>query len=314
MTRKLRTRLLALATALTLLAAGLAASVGSAGTSVRGASPTFGLALSTLNNPFFVTLRNGAQQATKAAGASLVVADGRDDAQTQADEVQNFITRKVSVIILNPVDSAAIVRSVKAANKAGIPVITVDRSSDGGKVVTHIASDNVLGGKLAGKLLFRLIGKQGDVGQLEGIAGTSAARDRGKGFKLALQETKGVRLAASQTASFNRDQGFTVAQNIIQANPNLKGIFAQNDEMALGAVKAAKQAGKKLVIVGFDAVADALAAIKAGSMAGTVAQQPALMGQLAVRSAAKIAAGKSVPAKQPVPVKLVTKANVAAFK
>lgn len=305
--RKLRFTALTVVAALTLAAAALAAGVSQAAPAGGASGETFGLALSTLNNPFFVTLRSGAQQAAKAAGAKLIVADGRDDAQAQADQIQNFITRKVDVIIVNPVDSAAVATSVKAANRAGIPVVTVDRAADGGKVASHIASDNVLGGKLAGQLLFKLIGGKGKVAQLEGIAGTSAARDRGKGFKIALKTAPGVKLAASQIADFNRDKGFTVAQNILQANPDLKGLFAQNDEMALGAVKAAAQAKRKIVIVGFDAIPDAIKAIKAGTMAGTVAQQPALIGKAGVETAVKIAAGKKVSASQPVPIKLVKK-------
>lgn len=305
--RKLRFTALTVVAALTLAAAALAAGVSQAAPAGGASGETFGLALSTLNNPFFVTLRSGAQQAAKAAGAKLIVADGRDDAQAQADQIQNFITRKVDVIIVNPVDSAAVATSVKAASRAGIPVVTVDRAADGGKVASHIASDNVLGGKLAGQLLFKLIGGKGKVAQLEGIAGTSAARDRGKGFKIALKTAPGVKLAASQIADFNRDKGFTVAQNILQANPDLKGLFAQNDEMALGAVKAAAQAKRKIVIVGFDAIPDAIKAIKAGTMAGTVAQQPALIGKAGVETAVKIAAGKKVSTSQPVPIKLVKK-------
>jgi len=275
---------------------------------------TIGLAISTLQNPFFVTLRDGAQEAADAAGAELAVADAQDDAQTQASDIDDFITRQVDVIIVNPVDSAAVVTSVEAANDAGIPVVTVDRASEGGEIAAHIASDNVQGGQMACEFLIEEIGGSGNVAQLEGIAGTSAAQDRGEGCQQALDDA-GIELVATQTANFDREEGLSVAQNIFQANPDLDGLFAQNDEMALGAVEAAREAGilEDLVIVGFDAVDDALAAIEAGDMEGTIAQQPAEMGRLSVEAAAAIAAGEEVEENQPVEVLLVTQENVGEF-
>lgn len=274
---------------------------------------TVGLSLSTLQNPFFVSLRDGAQEAADEGGAELLVADAQDDAQTQANDIQDLITQGVDVIVVNPVDSAAIVTSIESANSAGIPVLTVDRGADGGEVVSHIASDNVLGGELAGEYLFEQIGGEGQVAQLEGVAGTSAARDRGQGFQNALDEAEGVELVASQTANFNRDEGLTVAENILQANPEIGGIFAQNDEMALGAVEAARGAGVDLVIVGFDATDDALQAIEAGDMDATVAQQPVEMGRIAVENAIAVAQGEDVEAEVPVEVQLVTSDNVGEF-
>lgn len=275
---------------------------------------TVGLAVSTLQNPFFVTLEEGAQQAADDAGIELLTADAQDDAQTQANDLQNFISQGVDVIVVNPVDSAAVVPSVEAANDAGIPVVTVDRAAEGGEVASHIASDNVRGGELASEHLFEQIGGEGAVAMLEGVPGTSAARDRGEGFNNAL-EASDVDLVANQTANFNREEGFTVTQNILQSNPELVGIFAQNDEMALGAVEAAREAGSlaDLVIVGFDATDDALAAIEAGDMAATVAQQPTMLGATGIETAVALANGEEVDAEQPVEVQLVTADNVAEF-
>lgn len=276
---------------------------------------TVGLALSTLENPFFVTLRDGAQQAADEAGIELLVSDAQDDAQTQANDLQNFISQGVDVIVVNAVDSAAVVPSIEAANEAGIPVVTVDRAAEGGDIASHIASDNVLGGQLAGEYLFEQIGGSGNVAMLEGVPGTSAARDRGEGFTNALDEAADIEMVANQTANFNREEGFTVAQNILQSNPDLGGIFAQNDEMALGAVEAAREAGvlEDLVIVGFDATDDALAAIEAGDMAASVAQQPEVLGARGIETAASIIAGEEVEAEQPVEVQLVTADNVGEF-
>lgn len=275
---------------------------------------TFGLSLSTLNNPFFVTLRDGAQSAADEAGAELLVADAQDDAQTQANDIQDFVTRGVDVILINPVDSAAVTASVEAANSADIPVITVDRSAEGGEVASHIASDNVQGARDAANYLFEQIGGSGPVAMLEGVPGTSAARARGEGFQEAVDQTEGIEVAATQSANFNREEGFTVTQNILQANPELAGLFAQNDTMALGAVEAASQAGSSdLVIVGFDAIDEALQAIQDGDMAGTVAQRPSEIGRIGVETAADIVAGEQVEAEQPVEVELVTPDNVDQF-
>jgi ribose transport system substrate-binding protein len=200
----------------------------------EGGGPRIGLSISTLNNPFFVTLRNGAQQAAKKEGAKLIIADAQDDAATQQDDVQNFVTQQVDAILINPVDSEAVVPAVQAANQANIPVIALDRGASGGKLETLIASDNVEGGRMAAKELIQLVGS-GPVAQLEGIPGTSPTRDRGQGFEEVINAQDAVQLVSSQTANFLRTEGLNVTENILQSNPGIKGIFAQNDEMALGA-------------------------------------------------------------------------------
>lgn len=274
---------------------------------------TIGLSISTLNNPFFVTLRDGAQQAAKKEGVELIVSDAQNDAAQQQDDIQAFITQQVDAILVNPVDSEAVVPAIQAANDAGIPVIALDRGAAGGKIATLIASDNVEGGRMAARELIRLVGS-GPVAQLEGIPGTSAARDRGKGFEEVIEGQSKVRLVASQPANFDRAQGLNVTQNILQANPGIKGIFAQNDEMALGAVRAlGDRAGSEVKIVGFDAIEDALKAIQDGRMNATIAQQPAKMGSLGVQNAIKVIEGERVPKNIPVEVRLVTEENVSEF-
>jgi len=154
----------------------------------------------------------------------------------------------------------------------------------------------------------RLNGK-GNVVMLEGIAGSSAARDRGKGFREGLQKFPGIKIVASQTADFDRSKGLSVMENILQAQKKIDAVFAQNDEMALGAIQAIEAAKreKEMFVVGFDAIADALKAVNAGKMAATIAQQPKVMGQLAVEAAGTLVKGGTVPKFTPVPLKLVTK-------
>ena len=298
---------------LAILASALAAGCQRGGGGDEGGGPRIGLSISTLNNPFFVTLRNGAQDAAEKEGAELVVSDAQNDAATQQDDVQNFVTQQMDAILVNPVDSESIVPAIEAANQADIPVIALDRGASGGEIATLIASDNVEGGRMAGEELIRLVGS-GPVAQLEGIPGASPTRDRGQGFEEAINAQEGIELVASQTANFDRAEGLNVTENILQSNPGIKGIFAQNDEMALGAVRAlGDQAGTEVKIVGFDAIEDALNAIQDGKMNATVAQQPDRIGSLGVENAIKVIDGESVPENIPVKVKLVTKENVSEF-
>lgn len=271
-----------------------------------------GLSVSTQNNPFFVTLKEGAQKKADEIGAELIVADAQNNASNQMSSVENLIVRQVDVLIINPVDSDAVVSAIKAANQANIPVITVDRGASGGEVVTHIASDNVIGGEMAGERIVELLDGSGKVVELQGIPGTSAARARGKGFHNIVDEKENIEVVASQPAGFDRSEGMTVMENILQAHQEIDAVFAHNDSMALGAVKAIEAAGRldEIEIVGFDAIDDALTAIKDGKMDATIAQKPGLMGEMAVENAQKISEGKELEDSIAVPLELITKEDV----
>ncbi|QTA37445.1 ribose ABC transporter substrate-binding protein RbsB [Thermosipho ferrireducens] len=274
---------------------------------VLGAKYKIGLSLSTLNNPFFVTLRDGAIDKAKELGIDLIVVDAQDKPSKQLNDIEDLIQQRVDLIIINPTDSDAIVTAVEEANKANIPVITVDRASNGGKVIVHIASDNVLGGMMAAKFIAEKLNGKGKVVELVGIPGTSAARDRGLGFETELKKYPGLTLVARQTANFNRAEGLVVMENLLEAYPDIDAVFAQNDEMALGAIEAIKAAGKldKIMVVGFDAIPDAIDSVKKGEMAATIAQQPYLMGQKAVEKAFEYLKTQSIYI--PVELKLVIK-------
>lgn len=301
---------------LILLAAMLVSACGGAATTAPVATQapatgevTLGLVLSTLNNPFFVTLRDGAQAAADAAGAKLIVVDAQDDSAKMIAGIEDLISKKVAALLVNPTDSDAVVPAIQKANDAGIPVFTVDRGANGGTVVSHIASDNVAGGRMAAEFLCNAIGGKGNVVELQGIAGSSAARDRGQGFNEYMAAScTGATIVAQQTANFNRDEGLSVFENILQAQPEIAGVFAHNDEMILGAIQAAEAAGRTgIVFVGFDAIDDAVKAVDDGKLAATVAQQPDVMGKLAVETALKQLKGETVAASIPVDLSLVTK-------
>lgn len=268
-------------------------------------SGSVGLAISTLNNPFFVKLSEGAQAAADEAGVKLITVDAGDDAAKQTSDVEDLISKNVSVLIVNPVDSDAIAPAVKDAVAKGLKVISVDRVVNGVDVDCQIASDNVAGAEMATEYLAELVGEGAKVAELQGVPGASATIDRGEGFHNVADEKLDV--VSSQTANFNRAEGMTVMENVLQSASDVKGVFAHNDEMALGALEAV--AGKDIQIVGFDATDDAVAAVKDGKMAATVAQQPDKMGETAVNTAVSLINGESVEKSIPVEVTLITKEN-----
>ncbi|MGJ7918965.1 ribose ABC transporter substrate-binding protein RbsB [Neobacillus sp. LXY-4] len=267
-----------------------------------------GLSISTLNNPFFVSLKEGAEAEAKAAGAEIIVVDAQNDSAKQVSDIEDLIQKDIDVLLVNPTDASAVTAAIESANSADIPVITVDRSAEGGEVVAHIASDNVAGGKMAGDFILEKLGNKGKVVELEGIAGSSAARERGEGFHKSIDAVADIEVVAKQTADFDRAKGLSVMENILQGNKDIQAIFAHNDEMALGAVEALQAAGlKDVLVVGFDATDDAVKAVEAGTMAATVAQKPTLIGEQGVKTAVKVAAGEKVEKFIPIELELVKK-------
>lgn len=263
-----------------------------------------GLSISTLNNPFFVALKDGAEEQATELDATLTVADAQNDAAKQVSDVEDMIQKGMDLILINPTDSEAVGAAVQSANDAGIPVITVDRNAESGDVVAHVASNNVAGGKLAGDYMVELVGEGGKVVELEGIPGASATRDRGQGFNEAIDGKLDV--VAKQSANFDRAQGLTVMENILQDNKDIVAVFAHNDEMALGAVQALNSAGLNDVkVIGFDATDDAVKAVEDGTMAATVAQKPTEIGKLGVEAAVNHLKGETVEENIPVDLELI---------
>ncbi|MFF0887403.1 substrate-binding domain-containing protein [Streptomyces sp. NPDC001046] len=276
--------------------------------------PKMGLSLSTLNNPFFVQIRAGAQAEAEKRGIDLTVTDAQNDASQQANQLQNFTSSGLDAVIVNPVDSDAASNSVQAAGKADIPVVAVDRTVNDAAVDTLVASDNVAGGELAAKTVADKLGGKGKIVILQGQAGTSAARERARGFAEGLEAFPGIEVVAQQPADFDRTKGLDVMSNLLQAHPDVQGVIAANDEMALGAIKAlGSKAGRSVSVVGFDGTPDGLKAVEGGTLYASVAQQPSQLGRIAVDNALKALRGEKVEQTVKVPVKVVTKENVAGF-
>ena len=285
--------------------------------------PRVALVLKTLNSPFFIDMQRGAQEAASRLKVELVVqaADREVDVEKQMQIIENLIQTGVKALCVTPSGSKEIVPALVKANRAGIPVVVLDTRVDpkaaaeaGLLTDSFVGSDNYEGGRIAGAHLLAITGGKARVAILEGIPGHETGDSRLKGFRDAVKDAPGIRVLASQTANWERDQGFTVFQNLLQAHRDLDAVFACNDMMALGAVEAIAAAGRtgKVTVIGFDAVEDARKAIASGAMVASVAQFPSEMGRIAVESAAKLLRGEKPPADQRVRIELVAKDNLAA--
>ncbi|TDK24801.1 D-ribose ABC transporter substrate-binding protein [Arthrobacter crusticola] len=271
------------------------------------------LAVSTLNNPFFVELRDGAQAAADDAGIDLEVIDAQNDSATQTNQLATAASGTDGVII-NPVDSDAAAASVAPLIENATPIVAVDRTVNGAEIQSLVSSDNVAGGKQAAEELARAMGEKGKVIVLQGVAGTSASRDRGEGFAEGLKAYPDIEVVAQQTANFDRAEALNVATNLLQSNPDVTGIFAENDEMALGAIQAlGDRAGSEVSVVGFDGTEEGLVAIEAGTLTATIAQQPAELGKRSVEILVQLLNDEEVESTVPVPVTTVNEENVGEF-
>jgi ribose transport system substrate-binding protein len=285
-----------------------------------GAAPKVAFVMKTLNHPFFLDMQRGAQETASREGIQLVVqaAERELDVEKQMQIIENLLQTGIRVLIVTPSGSREIASAIAKANLADVPVIVVDTRVDPKavvdnklKIASFVGSDNYEGGRLAGEHLAKSTGGKARVAILEGIPGHETGDSRLRGFREALQQYPGMTIVASQPANWERDLGFTVFQNMLQAHGDIDALFACSDLMALGAVEAIAAAGRSgsIRVVGFDALDDARKMIEAGRMNASVAQSPRDMGRIAVESAARLLRGDAVPVEQKVPIALVTKSG-----
>jgi ribose transport system substrate-binding protein len=270
---------------------------------------TIGVSLLTRTHPFYQDLEAGLQEAAAANGYTLLITAGEFDVAKQKDQLQDFIVRKVNAIIVSPCDSRSIGTSVKAANDAGIPVFTADIAclAEGVKIVTHVASDNIAGGKLAAQAVAQAINGAGKVAIIDHPEVESVIQ-RVKGFEDELKNHPDITLVAKLSGHGTKDQAFRTAEDLLQAHPDLAAIFGINDDSALGAVAAAEKAGKlaKVKIIGFDAVPEAREAIKAGKIYADVIQKPHEIGTKTIDAVKAYLSGTPVPPSTLIPCALFT--------
>jgi ribose transport system permease protein len=278
-----------------------------------------------LNSPFWADMQQAAEQEAAALGIQLVslAADRETDVERQYQIIENLIQQEVDAILLSPSGSKELVPAIRKANDAGIPVLLLDTRIDsaaaesvGAEVLTYIGSDNFEGGAVAGRYLATKLGGRGNIAIIEGISGHETADQRRQGFLAGIEGQPGIRVVASQTANWERARGYTVAENLLQAHPDLDAIFAANDEMALGALEAVAAARRleRVQVIGFDAIPDALTNIRSRRLLGSVAQFPGEMGRLGVRHAVALVRDGEVPPTEILTrVELIDRNNIDAF-
>ncbi|HHY10334.1 MAG TPA: substrate-binding domain-containing protein [Firmicutes bacterium] len=279
---------------------------------LAAAQYTFGYVVQDLGNQFWVTVAEGIKDRAAELGIEVIVLDARADVNRQLSNVEDLLLRGIDALLLSPWDTPSGGTAVEAANRAGVPVVVVDIGVSSGDIVSFIVSDNYYGGVLAGEHMLELVGNEGKVAMIQTQLGYEIPALRGHGFEDTVTEA-GLEIVAKQTGDSQRALGMSVMENYLQAYPDLVGIFAYNDEMALGAVEAIRQANMqdKIKVIGFDAIDDAIEAVKNGDLAATVAQQPYLMGQTGVDTALAYLNGEEVEDEVLVEVQLITKETLA---
>lgn len=284
---------------------------GSAGSQQKSAT----LVISTLNNPFFVSVGEGAKDQAAKLGVTLDVQNANNNDTSSLNQATTALVKKPGVLLLDPTSSEAGGSITVKANQANVPVVAFDRVPDQGKLAAFIGYDAVQAGKNGAKALCEAVGGAGKVAELQGLLGTSVARDRSEGFKAGMKECPGVQVVAVQSADFDRGKALDVTTNILQANPDITGIYGANDEMALGAVAAVKSRGllSTVKIVGNDGIGDALAAVKGGEMYATNAESPFALGQEVAKIGHAVASGEKVEESRVLQGKLVTGSGVEEF-
>lgn len=285
------------------------------GAPVQAKDLKIGFSQVTLQSPFYVQLRDGARAAAAKDGDTLIFLDANGDISKQNNDVQDLLTQKVDVLIIDPVNPDSVGASLEAAKAKKVPVIAVDRSING-DVATTIGRDNVKMGALSGgALLAALKGQnltEGKIIEIQGDAGGTVMMQRRKGFHSAFEGSK-FKIIDGPYSEYMRANAVTAMQDLLQAHPDVKAVFAHNDDMAMGALQVLKERGRKDVLVaGVDGLSEAIEAIQNGDQyVATALNDPSYLGELAIDTARKLAAGQSVPPFVDAGTELLTKANAA---
>jgi ribose transport system substrate-binding protein len=268
-----------------------------------------GLAVANLQADFFNQIKQSVDAEAAKLGAEVQVSDAGGDSATQVNQIQDFISRQVQAIIYIPAGATAAGVPVKAAEQANIPVVAVDRNAPDAPAKTFIATDSVAAARTLGDWVVEQSGGQGQLAILQGQIGTTPQVDRQTGFEEALQDAPGIEVVAQQPADWAQDKAFSVAQDMLQANPDINIMWGQADAMALGAAQAVSVSNvpQDVLIVGFDGDVAGIQAVKDGTVDATMVQQTQEMGRLAVQSACDVVNGEDVPAEQLQEAFLLTK-------
>jgi ribose transport system substrate-binding protein len=279
---------------------------------------TIGVSLLTLDNPFFKVIGDNIAAEGKRRGYDTVVVSGDKDVAKQSNQIKDFIVKKVSAIVLSPCDSKSIVPVIQEANAAGIPVFTVDIpcNEPGVKIATQVATDNFGGGKEAATAMIEALGEAGGKVAILHFKQAESCLLRVKGFREVIDahNSEGrskIEIVAELESGGAKDQGYKAAEDTLQANPDLRGIFAINDPAALGARAALEKAGKtdQIIIVGFDGQPEGKQAIKDGKIYADPIQFPDKMGVQIVDAIIRHSKGEELPPQMLIPTSLYRKAD-----
>jgi len=263
-------------------------------------------------NPFFLTVREGGEAAAADFGINLtvlapLVAESNEEQSQMADQA---IINQIDLLIMCPSDTNGIVPAVQRVFEAGIPVINLNTRIGGDKIMweTFVVAENFPAGQGTATRLAEMMGGEGDLILLEGVPGAQTAIDRADGAIDALKNFPNIKIVAQQSAEYNRATAMDVMQNLLQAHPNVKGVFAANDEMALGALEAIDAAGLsgKILVAGIDANADARQSMRDGKLALTCSTDPFAQGYYAVQAAAAYLNGETLPPVYTVPIRVLS--------
>jgi ribose transport system substrate-binding protein len=292
----------------------LAASVAGCEPYATGPKDIVTLSVSSLHNPFFRELRTGAREAAQASGVRLKVVGAGNSLQRQAQQLRHAVDAGSDAVLVNPVDSRAADSAFRPVLRTDVPLVAVDRAVPGVDVESTVVSDNLDGGMQAAEAVAEAVEGPGQVIHLRGTPGTSSSVSRGKGFDRVMEYHDELDVVAEQPAYYDRGAAREVTSKLMSAYPDVQAIFAENDEMALGAVEAlGDRAGTDVAVVGYDGIPEALRAVQAGTMEATVAQVPEQLGRDAVEQAVTAIDGGPVAPRVPVGVELVTGANVGQY-
>lgn len=277
---------------------------------------SIGFSQCTLDSPFYVALMDAAKAEAKAQGVDFTYLDAQSDVQKQNNDIMDLINKGVDVLLINPVDPDGVTPSVESAKRAGIPIVSVDRSING-DIESLIGRDNKVMGKVAGDLAVELLGgkgkAQGKILEVQGAAGCTVMMARRDGFHQAVDQEAGITVIQSPYSDYVRAKAVKATQDIIQAHPDIDLIYAHNDDMALGALQVFEQSGKSVHVVGVDGLMEAVKAIMDGRYDGTAMNDPAVLGKLAVQTAIKLANGESVEKFVDGGTGLIDSSNAAKF-
>lgn len=271
--------------------------------------------MSTLNNPFFISVKNGAQEQAGKLGIKLDVQNANNSDATALNLATTAVSKQVGALIIDPVSTQSATSAVTQANSAKIPVLGFDRRPGGGKLASFIGYDAIKAGRNAADALASSLHGKGKVVEIQGILGTSVAQDRSKGFEQEIAKYPGIKVIAKQSAGFDRSTALDVMTNILQAHSDIQGVYAANDEMAMGVLAAltSRSLTGKVRLVGNDGISDSLRAIADGQMYATNAESPYALGQKVAALTGNVLGGRSVDTNQVLEGRLVTKANVKAY-